>query len=69
MKKIFQNIVDRLHLIYVALTKRHFICAYYNRVDGTSSTGAGYVETLPSDMNERKLFVETVNEFNKTMLN
>ena len=67
MKKIFQNIVDRLHLIYVAVSKKHFICAYYNKVED-KSTGAGYVETLPSDMNERRLFIETVNEFNKTML-
>ena len=68
MKKIFQNIIDRLHLIYVALTKKHFVCAYYNSVS-PRVRGGGFVEQFSSDKKETESFIDAMYESSKQILN
>lgn len=70
MKKIFQNIIDRLHLVYVALTKKHFVCAYYNNIENPHK-GAGMVEQFSKNKEENTIFIETLysccNEVNNNL--
>ena len=48
---MFQNIKDRLHLIYIALTGKYFICVSYNKLDRTTCKvkGAHAVVNLPAN--------------------
>lgn len=67
--KVLIGLVDRLSLIKIALTKKYFVCACYNKVKDNKIIGANYIEQLPEIGNiERKLFLETVADFSKELI-
>lgn len=69
MTNFFQNIIDRILVIKIALTKKYFVCACYNKIKNGKIIGANYVEQLPETGNiERKLFLETVAHFSKELI-
>ena len=62
MKKIFQNIVDRIHVIYLVLTRKHFIFSCYNTINIGKITGGGFVEQLPDNPSNAKSFVDATSD-------
>ena len=69
MINFLQNIIDRILLIKIALTKKYFVCACYNKIKDNKVVGANYIEQLPEIGNfERKLFLETVADFSKELI-
>ena len=68
--KLLNGIIDRLSLIRIALSKKYFVCACYNKVKDNRVIGANYIEQLPEIGNiERKLFLETIADFSKELIN
>lgn len=70
MKKIFQNIVDRIHVIYLVLTRKHFVFSCYNKVDVSSKkiSGAGFVEQFSDNKDETKMFLQVVYELGNDLI-
>lgn len=67
--KILLNIIDRLYLVKIALTRKYFVCACFNKVKDNKVIGANYIEQLPEiGKIERKLFLETVADFSKELI-
>lgn len=68
---MFQNIKNRLHLIYIALTGKYFICLSYNKLDRTTckSKGVHAVVKLPKIEKDRDLFLFASNGFIDTLKN
>ena len=64
MKRIYQIFVDRIHLIWIALTKKNFACFAYNEIIyGECTKGADAVISEIDDKQDRKLFYETISEY------
>ena len=68
---MFQNIKDRLHLIYIALTGKYFICVSYNKLDKTNCKvkGAHAVVNLHDSEKDKDLFLSTTNDFIEILKN
>ena len=65
MKKKLQNIVDRIHVIYRVCVTKHFVFAGYNSFKDGESKGACFIETIPENDREKRIFVESIYEFLK----
>lgn len=56
--------IQRFRLVWIVLTRKHFVCYAYNRIrmsDGRIS-GATMTENLPCDDEESTLFLGVVGE-------
>ena len=64
MKKIFQKIVDRIHGIWIVLTRKNFAVFVYNEIIyGERTKGTDAVISEIDNEQDRKLFYETISEY------
>ena len=63
MKKKLQNIIDRICVIYKVCVTKHFVFTGYNSFKDGESKGACFIETIPENDEEKRIFVETICGF------
>lgn len=70
MKKIFQKIVDRIHCIWIVLTRKEFVVFAYNKINrGVGTKGAAAVISDIKNKDDERLFFEAIIEYLKQEFN
>lgn len=68
MAKLIESILMRLWLVWVAISKKNFICFGYNGVDkNMQPKGTCAFSHLPKDKAEKDLFLDTISEFSQKL--
>lgn len=69
MKKIFQKMVDRIHCIWIVLTRKEFVMFAYNKILKGETRGATAVISDIKNKDEERLFFEAIIEYLKQEFN
>lgn len=65
MKKLFQNIVDRVHAIWVILTRKNFALFAYHKIENYKSVGAAAVITDNANSKDNWIFFDTIRDYSQ----